>query len=139
MDELFVTHYITSTFADVQISENFGYTFFFYSTERMLAFATLGSSDNEYDRLSNLDRPSVFRLNIGVSRETFIKLFGESPNNAKADDYTALDVIMPHPVYAPQSFICVLNPGEQTFQKVKDLLAEAYGLAVQRHDRKNAR
>jgi hypothetical protein len=29
-------------------------------------FATLVSADNKYDRISNLDRPGVFRLNLGV-------------------------------------------------------------------------
>jgi hypothetical protein len=37
----------------------------------MLPFATIASTGNEYERISYLDRPGVFRLNIGVSRETF--------------------------------------------------------------------
>lgn len=139
MDETSVAHYITNTFANVQVTENFGYTFFFYSTERIVAFATMSSSDNEHDNNSNLDRSGVFRLNIGVSKETYIKLFGEIPNNVKTFDYTALDVIMPHPVYAPQSFVCILNPSQTTFETVKELLAEAYALAVKRHIRKNSR
>jgi Family of unknown function (DUF6194) len=44
-----------------------------------------------------------------------------------------VDQLMPHPVYAPQSWVCVLNPSETTFQAVRPLLAEAYELAVRRH------
>jgi hypothetical protein len=43
---------------------------------------------------------------------------------------------MPHPDYAPQSFICVLNPGDATAQQLLPLLAEAYERAVQRYKRR---
>jgi predicted DNA-binding protein (MmcQ/YjbR family) len=52
-------------------------------------------------------------------------------------DFTALDVIMPHPDYAPQHFICVLSPGEATSEKIRSLLAEAYDIAVRRYTRQN--
>ena len=74
--EASVAAYIKDNFADVQTSENFGYLFFFYSDDQMVPFVTLAASDNEYDRVSNLDRPGVFRVNIGVSRATFQRLFG---------------------------------------------------------------
>lgn len=138
MDEAFVTSYITDTFAHVETAENFGYTFFFYKNDHMLPFATIASSDNEHDRVSNLDRPGVFRLNIGVSRQTFQALFGAGRVHVSGYDYTALDTIMPHPDYAPQSFICVLSPSEATFQQVRQLLAEAYDLAARRYSRRNA-
>lgn len=137
MDEVSVANYITDTFPGVETTENFGYTFFFYGSDHRLPFATLISSDNEYDRISNLDRPGVYRLNIGVSRPTFQALFGTSKVDIESYDFTALDVIMPHPEYAPQNFICVLSPGEATFEKVRALLAEAYDIAVQRDRRRN--
>lgn len=129
--------YITTTFPDVETTTNFGYTFFFYRSERQLPFATLIASDNEYDRISNLDRPGVYRLNIGISRETFQALFGTAKVDVSSYDFTALDVIMPHPEYAPQNFICVLSPGAMTSEKVRDLLAEAYDIAVRRFTRRN--
>jgi len=137
LNESSVIEYIAKTFPDVETTENFGYAFFFYKTERMLPFATLGASDNEYDRLSNLDRPGVYRLNIGISRKTFQALFGETKVDVKNYDYTALDVIMPHPEYAPQNFVCVLAPSDATFERVRELLAEAYDIAVQRYNRQN--
>ena len=76
----------------------------------------------------------MFRLNIGVGKETFSSLFGPLPWSA-GRDFTVLDQIMPHPVYAPQAWVCVLNPRDATFQAVRPLLAEAYDLAVRRYAR----
>ena len=75
----------------------------------------------------------MFRLNIGVSKQTFQSLFGTGVVTLSDYDFTALDRIMPHPVYAAQHFQCVLNPGEATFQTVQPLLAEAYDIAARRH------
>jgi hypothetical protein len=143
MDAAAMTRYITDTFADVETTSAYDYIFFFYASERKFPFATLATTDNEYDQVSNLSRPSVFRLNIGVSRDTYRAWFGPPPARAGADgvvqtghDFTTLDQLMPHPVYAPQSWICILNPSDTTFQQtVQPLLAEAYDLARKRHAR----
>lgn len=139
MDEAAITRYLTDTFDDVQLQGIEGWTFFFYGTDRFMPFATLGTQDDAYDRASDLNRASVFRLNVGVGKATYRALFGPEAPRAGADgivetghDFTALDRIMPHPVYAPQSWICVLNPSAATFEAVKPLLAEAYGRAVRR-------
>jgi hypothetical protein len=137
MDEASITQYILDTFAGVEMVDAQGYTFFFYGSEHMLPFATLISSDNDYDRISNLDRPGVFRLNIGVSKQTFQSLFGTAKVDVSSYDFTILDVIMPHPDYAQQHFICVLSPGEATSERIRALLAEAYDIAVRRHTRRN--
>ena len=59
---------------------------------------------------------------------TFRALFPQSDDH----DFTALDRLMPHPVYAPQSWVCVLNPSPETLETVKPLLAEAYSRAAGR-------
>src|SRR5262249_49026212 len=105
---------------------------------RRQPFATIVTKDyGDFDKLSQLDRPGVFRLNIGVSRETFQTLFGYLPGKESAKsveyDYATLDKLMPHPVYAPQSFVCVLNPSVETFEVVKPLLAEAWSIVEARH------
>ncbi len=135
MDAKAIVSHILDTFSGVEITEAFGYEFFFYADERMRPFATLTSSDNDYDRVSKLDRPGVFRLNIGISRETFQALFGSSKVDDSSYDFTVLDKIMPHPEYAAQNFVCVLNP-EETMETVRSLLAEAYNLAVRRHEKR---
>ena len=44
---------------------------------------------------------------------------------------------MPHPVYGPNHFVCVLNPSDSTFESVTPLLKEAYEIAVGRIKRRN--
>ena len=132
-----VVSHIMQTFPVVETSEAYGYTFFFDGPDHRLPFATLSSSDNEHDRVSNLDRPGVYRLNIGVSKQTFQSLFGAAPVDVSRYDFTTLDTLMPHPEYAAQSFICVLAPTKATFERVRPLLAEAYDIAVRRHARPN--
>jgi hypothetical protein len=142
MDANEVTTYIREAFPGVETTEAY-YTFFFYGSERMLPFATLATADNEHDRVSNLDREGVYRLNIGVSRETYRALLGdEKPRLGSAGiiegdhDFTVLDQILPHPHYAPQSWVRVLSPGGETFEIVRALLREGYDRAVLRATRK---
>ncbi|HEX5504897.1 MAG TPA: DUF6194 family protein, partial [Thermomicrobiales bacterium] len=152
MDQRAIVDYITDTFAGVDVSTPTegvaaGDTFFIFDPDRDLEpkhqfpFATIVTKDyGDFDRASNLDRPGVFRLNVGVGRETFRSLFGSPPSPSggagaaeTGHDFTALDRLLPHPVYAPQSWVCVLNPSDETFQTVRPLLAEAYDQAVNRH------
>jgi uncharacterized protein DUF6194 len=151
MDQETIIQYITDTFAGVEVlrpddGPGAGDTFFFTASQRDVdptrrqPFATIVTKDfGEFDNLSQLDRPGVFRLNIGVSRETFQSLFGYLPGKESAKsaeyDYAALDRLMPHPLYAPQSFVCVLNPSLETFETVKPLLAEAYSIVEARHSK----
>ena len=138
MDELSVIEYINQTFPEVESTVAYGYTMFFYRSDRVVSFATIISSDYDYDHISNLNRPGVYRLNIGISRETFETLFGSDKVDVNNYDFTALDVIMPHPDYAPQHYICVLSPSDETFEKkIRPLLAEAYELAARKFNRRN--
>lgn len=146
----FIADYITATFAGVHVVEAWGDTFFFYNPDQQGAdeiyFATLKSQDDDYDHFSNLNRPSVFRLNISLDKSTFRSLFGMLPSHTAAQaattspyDYTLLDQLMPHPVYGRQYWVSVLNPSEATFQTVQPLLAEAYALAASKYAKRAAR
>lgn len=134
MNETSIIRYITDTFPNVETAKNFGYAFFFYGSDHKRPFATLATSDNDYDRVSNLDRLGVYRLNIGVSRATFRALFPQDENASTCWDYTALDRLLPHPVYAANFFLCVLNP-DTTLATVQELLAEAYDIARIRNEK----
>ena len=49
------------------------------------------------------------------------------PEKLDEPDYAAVDRIVPHPVYARQRWISILNPGEATFRDVvMPLLTEAH-------------
>jgi hypothetical protein len=145
MDERSISQYIAETFPGVDVvsptgGPGAGDTFFIYDPDRNLPdrqrfpFATIVTKDyGDFDRASRLDRPGVFRLNIGVGRETYGALFGRSDAAEQGDhDFAALDRLMPHPVYAPQSWVSVLNPSPETFESVRPLLAEAYERAAAR-------
>jgi hypothetical protein len=138
MDEASITRYVTDTFKDVHLAVADGNSFFFYEPDRKMPFATLVTKD-DYDSVSNLNRPSVFRLNIGISKQTYLSLFHSQPSPPgtggvidTGHDFTALDQLMPHPIYGHIFWICVLNPSEATFHTVRPLLAEAHDLAVSR-------
>ena len=87
-------------------------------------FATIVTTDElDEGAPSDLARTGVFRLNIGVRRETFQRLVGSMDE----PDYVAFDRILPHPVYAKQLWISILNPSDATFRDVVlPLLTEAH-------------
>lgn len=124
---------ITQHFIDLMAGGHFQVaddnTFFFHGTDNKFPFATIVTKDHESDSASKLDRPGVFRLNVGVGKETFRALFGELDDNAAAIDYAALDTLMPHPVYGKMYWVSVLNPSAKTFEMVKPLIAESLALA----------
>lgn len=140
-----IMSYITSTFSSIDIVDQEGNYFFFYHpdperpADHTLPFMTLVTND-AYDPASNLDRPDVFRLNIGIHHDSYQALFGPNPSFPKdagvvdtGHDFTVLDQLMPHPVYAAMSWVCVLNPSDRTFETLKPLMAEAYELVVRRY------
>jgi len=123
VDDVAIIDCIRETYPDADILTAGSGTFFSLDPEKHWPnFATLVTSD-EYDSASNLNRPGIYRLNIGVSKSTFDRLVGSILN----PDYTALDKVLPHPVYAPQHWLSILNPSDATFEStVKPLLDEAY-------------
>jgi len=147
MDNTFISKYITCTYADVLPVAAWGETSFFYNPNRELPrgvyFATLKGNDGKNDRASKLERPAVFRLNIGISKPTYRALFGEQPSRPAAGgvidtghDFTVLDCLLPHPVYGWMSWVCVLNPTFATFQNIQPLLTEAHDLAISKFDKR---
>lgn len=154
MNEVETSQYITRTFEGVDVVTDSGNSFFFYNPDtnvppdHRFPFVTLVTNDS-YDQFSNLNRPSIFRLNIGLSKQTFRSLFGEISLPSLKDsvkiggenpgdyDFTTLNQVMPHPVYGRMYWVCVLNPGDETFEtQVQPLLAEAYDMAVSKYKRK---
>ncbi len=123
-----------STLDNVQRDDSYGYAMYFVGDEHLVPFVSIASSDNEYDKVSNLNREGVFRINIGVGRETFDSLVGNS--SSENIDYSALDVFMPHPEYAKQHFVCILNPSGANEDRTKKLIIEAHDLAANRLQRK---
>jgi hypothetical protein len=124
-----VARHIEASFGDVEVTEAYGYTMFFYGRLRMSPFATTLEHDTEYDAGSNLDARGAWRLNLGIEKATFAALTLHA-------DPTALDCLLPHPHYAAQSWVSIISPSDTSFETiVKPLLAEAYALAKRRDQR----
>ncbi|GAA3436855.1 DUF6194 family protein [Kutzneria kofuensis] len=132
IDELI--RHITDTYAGVRVAEHAGDSFFLYDPdgdlppERQLPFVTIVTGDH-YERDSELDRDGAYRVNIGLTKAGYAELFAAST----VDDYTPRDTLLPHPVYAGQHWVCVINPGERTADTVLKLIADAYEFAARKH------
>jgi hypothetical protein len=122
-----------SELPEVQREESFGYTFFFVGDDHRLPFVTFANSDNDFDDVSKMDREGVFRVNIGVSKETFKSLTSRS--DTEDIDYSVLDVFLPHPHYSRQHFVCILNPVDENAEETKRLIVEAHSIAEARYRR----
>jgi hypothetical protein len=117
-----IVDYISQTYPETVVLEMNGTWFFSLDEKHWPNFATLVTTD-EHDQASNLSRPGVFRLNIGVDRPTFQRVAAAN----ETPDYAALDRLLPHPVYARQLWISILNPSTETFESVvRPLLALAH-------------
>jgi hypothetical protein len=99
-----------------------------YEQHPRQGWATVVTS-NAYDSASDLDRPGVYRLNIGLPRDRFRGLIDPTAEH----DLTAVDVLLPHPIYGKQNWLCVLNP-DLTWPCVQQLLADAHAFAVRKYD-----
>jgi hypothetical protein len=143
--------YVADGFEGVIEVRSSGDSFFMYDPrgdlpdDRQFPFATIVTGDR-YDQVSKLDRPSVYRLNIGLPKLTYVTRFGAPPTRRDGAgilespfDYTAVDQVMPHPVYGAQYWVCVLNPGESTLGLVPELLAAAHAFAVRKDENQHAR
>jgi hypothetical protein len=120
-----ITTWITTTYPKTVVAQAMGATFYSLNEQSWPNFATIVTTDeHDMGTPSNLTaRPEVFRLNIGVGKDTFERLLGSTTD----PDYAALDTVLPHPVYAKQRWLCVLNPGWKRFDEVvKPLIGEAY-------------
>jgi hypothetical protein len=132
-DAAAVAAYILETFEGVDTVTAGRATFFSIDPEKHRPnFATIVTTD-EFDDFSDLDHPGVYRLNIGVGRATFDALVRPGSNH----DLTVGDRVFPHPVYAKQRWVSVIDPSRATFDDVvKPLLDEAYRILADRKARR---
>lgn len=144
-----ILDHCTKSFKGVQQNHNWGEKAIFYNPEVTLKkgvyVLTVKEKDGENDNASRVNRDGVYRINIGIKKERFIKMFSTLPKRPPAGgivdmdyDFSKLDTIMPHPVYGWMGWICVLSPSKETFQKLKPLIEEAYIYAKEKYaKRKN--
>ncbi|MBF6327857.1 DUF6194 family protein [Nocardia transvalensis] len=137
--------YLLDRFEGIEVAENLGDSFFIYDPDgnlppqRQMPFVTIVTGDN-YDQVSALSEPDTYRLNIGLPKDRYTALFGAVPRGRDEHgvfdtgyDYAARDRLMPHPIYAAQYWVCVVNPGPETLDTVLPMLTESYEFAVRKH------
>lgn len=121
-----------------------GDSFFYYDPDRdtpadkRFPFATIVTKNYPgFDEASNVDRGGVFRLNVSVGRKGFEELIGYPPaqhaEHAADIDYTTIDTVIPHPLYARQAWVSILSPGERTSDQARALIVDAHRRASTRH------
>lgn len=132
---------------------NWGERGLFYNPGNVLPkgkyMLTFKEKDGKNDSSSNLNRNDIYRLNLKISKDTFIKKFDSVPSRPPAGgtiglqdafkkyDFTELDKVMPHPVYGWMTWICVLSPTEKTIAAMEDAgyFDEAYTAAMTNFDK----
>lgn len=145
-----IVEQIVNDFDGVIPKSSWGETSLFYNPGRLLPngvyFCTLKEKNGENDKASGLDREGVFRLSIGISMATYERYFGSKPKRpvkggiiATGHDFTALNELMPHPIYGWMSWVQVLNPSASTFESIRPLIAEAHANAIVKFNKKTAR
>ncbi len=138
---------IISEFEGVEPKSSWGETSLFYNPGKLLPngvyFCTIKEKNGQNDKSSDLDRPGIFRLSIGIKKETYESYFGKSPKRPEkggiintGHDFTALNTLMPHPIYGWMSWVQILNPSESEFQKILPLISEAHSGAVIKFNKK---
>ncbi|MFC4563550.1 DUF6194 family protein [Nocardiopsis mangrovi] len=152
MDADDMKRHICEAFEGVSVAESSGDMFFSYdpdgdvvASESWTPFITIVTGDT-YDSVSDLSRPGAYRLNIGLTKATYTARFGAPPQErdehgvlATGFDHAARDEVIPHPVYASQYWVCVVEPRRTTLDDVRPLLDEAYQRAVRAHAARRTR
>jgi hypothetical protein len=110
---------------------------------RQRPFATVVVQDVPgWDVASRLDRADAFRVNIEVGSGRYAELLGHPPaehaDRRDAYDYAAEDVLLPHPAYAAQGWVCVVRPGPRTDDLVRRLVVDAHAAAARRWHRRRS-
>lgn len=113
---------LRDAFPDAAVAQLETAAFFSLDDRRWPNFATMVWAD-DYDmgNPSDLARPGVYRVNVAVDRSTFDRLVAGQTE----PDYAVMDQFMPHPVYAKQRWISIINPSDGTIRQTLLPLIEA--------------
>lgn len=132
---------------DVAPKPSWGETALFYNPGGLLPhgvyFCTLKDHDGANDQASNLDRAGIFRVAIGLPTATYVSLFGPMPARppkggivSTGHDFTQVDELMPHPIYAWMGWVQILAPTQERFTTILPLIEAAYHNAVVKFNKK---
>ncbi|MHA6626667.1 DUF6194 family protein [Pseudonocardia sichuanensis] len=147
MDAASMIRHISDELTDVAVVQNMGDWFFFHERgDRVMPFATVVTSDHGDGISAPLAREGAYRVSIGLTKPGYTALFGAPPRDRDARgvldtgfDPGTEDRVVPHPHYASQYWVCVLNPGRATTATVRELLVEAHAHATRKAERRTRR
>lgn len=139
-----ISNYLISHFSGLNEIDAWGEKSFFYNPEGLLKrgvyFCTLKEKDGDHDKASELNRANIFRVNFGVSKQTFLNIFHTLPKRPSKGnviegpyDFRELDVLTPHPVYGWMAWVSILNPSIQSWDKITELRAESYQITLKKY------
>ena len=122
-----ILQYCLNTLEETVLISSWGERGIFYNPENRLKrgvyILTIKEKDGDNDKGSHLNRENIYRVNIGLRKPTFQRMFGHLPARPAAGeivkmdyDFTAIDTLLPHPVYAWMGWVCVLNPSVERFK-----------------------
>ncbi len=117
----------------VQREHQHGNVLFFVGDDHLVPFVSIATKDQDFDNVSQLNRPGAFRINIGISKATYAALIGDAAGNPV--DYTQVNTFLPHPHYAPYNFICITQPAGDKTARTMELIAEAHAIASEKNVR----
>lgn len=132
-----ITRLILDRWPETVVATIEGAAFFSLDEANWPNYATIVWADDFDDgEPSILSRPGVFRVNVGVGKETYQRLVGALTD----PDYAAFDQVLPHPVYARQRWVSILNPSDASMRDlVVPLLTEAHDRLVAQRERQRPR
>lgn len=113
--------------------------FFYHSPDGTVpqtgqGFATIVTKNYPGDDLSELDQEGRWRLNIHVGRDRLDELTAGEPV-----DPATVDRFFPHPVYARQGWVSIIDPSPASTELVTALLTAAHAAERNRQSRPRRR
>jgi hypothetical protein len=124
---------VIKSFEGTYIIEKNKDVFFLYGPDDRFPFLTIVTHDDDYDNVSNLNRPGFFRLNVGIGKDEFMQRFGHIDHEKgiggylnSGIDFTEENKVFPHPVYGSMYWVSIVNPTEEALQGLLPYIKIAY-------------
>jgi aminoglycoside phosphotransferase (APT) family kinase protein len=143
----FILCYLLKNYSGLKVIDTWGEKSLFYNPDNLLKrgiyFCTLKNKDGANDKASHLHRADVFRVNFGISKNTFISIFRTIPKRPVKGgvidgdyDFQNIDILTPHPIYGWMSWVSILNPSQYSFENLIPLLDESYRICTEKYKKK---
>jgi Family of unknown function (DUF6194) len=145
MNAIELEAWILNNYPDIIVTNAYRERSFFYNPDGSLPkgiyFATIKESDEPNDKSSFLDRENMYRLSIGIGKKHYQDLFGACPARPIKGgiidfDFSALNILMPHPIYAWISWVAINNPTKENIDTIKYLLDISYQSVIAKFSKK---